>query len=89
MQPHLALSATHEAIATREKDTPTIDPELTMIVRRHMSARASIGFLEVLVSDRGVVLRGRSATYYGKQLAQHAVLTVAQLPLIANEIEVC
>jgi hypothetical protein len=37
---------------------------------------------------RGLILRGRSRSYYGKQLAQHAVMAVVSLPIVANEIEV-
>jgi hypothetical protein len=44
--------------------------------------------LELLVLDRGILIRGRAHTYYVKQLAQHAVLETSQLPLAANEIEV-
>jgi hypothetical protein len=73
----------------RDENTPTIDHDLTMLVRRHLFGRASVSFLEALVSAEGVILRGRSSTYYAKQLAQHAVLSVAGRPLIANEIEVC
>jgi hypothetical protein len=36
----------------------------------------------------GLVLRGRAATYYAKQLAQHAVMAVTTAPILANEIEV-
>jgi len=34
-------------------------------------------------------LRGRAKTYYAKQLAQHAVMEATDLPVLANEIEVC
>jgi len=35
-----------------------------------------------------VVLRGASANYYGKQLAQHLAHQLFRLPIFANEIEV-
>jgi hypothetical protein len=46
--------------------------------------------LQVVIVDQGqgLVLRGRARSYYAKQLAQHAVLEVAPLPILANEIEV-
>ena len=37
----------------------------------------------------GIVLHGFARTYYAKQLAQHAVMAETQLPIMANEIEVC
>jgi len=40
------------------------------------------------VAKEGLVLRGRAQTYYAKQLAQHAVVEAAGLPILANEIEV-
>jgi hypothetical protein len=36
----------------------------------------------------GVVLAGRAASYYAKQLAQHAVMRQTALPILENEIEV-
>jgi hypothetical protein len=44
--------------------------------------------LQVAFRDSGVILRGRSETYYSKQLAQHAIMAVSDLPILANEIEV-
>ncbi len=36
-----------------------------------------------------LVLRGFARTYHAKQLAQHAVMTETEMPILANEIEVC
>ena len=44
--------------------------------------------LQLIAQERGVVLRGRSRTYYGKQLAQQAIMQAAPMPLLANEIQV-
>jgi hypothetical protein len=44
---------------------------------------------EVSLLDQGLVLRGRARTYYAKQLAQQAVMKCIDLPVWANEIEVC
>jgi hypothetical protein len=44
--------------------------------------------LQIVLHDRGIVLRGLARTYYSKQLAQHAVMDALNLPIIANEIEV-
>jgi hypothetical protein len=45
--------------------------------------------IQVACRDDGLVLLGRSRTYYAKQLAQHLVMEVTSIPIIANEIEVC
>jgi hypothetical protein len=42
----------------------------------------------LVVVERGLILRGRADTYYAKQLAQHAVMEVTELRILANEIEV-
>jgi hypothetical protein len=42
----------------------------------------------VVMRDRGIVLRGRTRTYYGKQLVQEAAAEAAGLPILANEVEV-
>jgi hypothetical protein len=49
---------------------------------------ARIYDLQVLRREKGLILRGRTRTYYAKQLAQHAVMAVTDLPILANEIEV-
>lgn len=38
--------------------------------------------------EKGLVLKGRSHTYYAKQLAQHVLMKATALPIVANEIEV-
>jgi hypothetical protein len=59
---------------------------LELHVRAQLTGR--VRDLHVLGTDNGLVLRGHSRTYYGKQLAQHAVMEATALPIAANEIEV-
>jgi osmotically-inducible protein OsmY len=68
----------------------TITPELidrvgAVILSR---LRGRICDLRVLRHDGGLVLQGRTRTYYAKQLAQHAVMETTPVPIIANEITV-
>jgi hypothetical protein len=44
--------------------------------------------LRVQLLPSGLVLQGRAATYYAKQLAQHAAMELADAPILANDIEV-
>jgi hypothetical protein len=44
--------------------------------------------LHLLAREGGLVLQGRSPTYYAKQLAQHRVMEATRIPILANEIEV-
>jgi len=46
--------------------------------------------LHVEVGIRGVVVSGRTSTYYTKQLATHAVLDAVEKDIrLTNDIEVC
>lgn len=55
-------------------------------VQRELSSR--LRDFRVERKGKGVVLAGRVATYYAKQLAQHAVMRATVLPILENEIEV-
>jgi hypothetical protein len=56
------------------------------LVRGRLRGRVRDLCLEV--RDHGVVLHGRTRTYYVKQLAQHLVMAGTGLRVLANEIEV-
>ncbi len=65
-------------------------PEIEQLearVRCRLSGR--VRDLLVLGRENGLVLKGHTHTYYAKQLAQHAVMEATELPILANEIEVC
>lgn len=59
---------------------------LEALVHRRLAGR--VRDLRVLIRDNGLILQGRAATYHAKQLAQHAVMELGQLPILANDIEV-
>lgn len=44
--------------------------------------------LRITVGPDGLVLAGWATTYHAKQLAQHAAMEEAGLPVLANDIEV-
>ena len=44
--------------------------------------------LRVVCRNNGIILKGSACTYYAKQLAQHSVKEITDLPILANEIEV-
>ena len=56
------------------------------IIARHTTS--GIRDLKVEVSADGVLLQGRCATYYSKQLAQHAAMSIAEGQPLINEIRV-
>ena len=69
-----------------EQIVPTEDERLAGLLQRRLGNR--VRNLEVHVHPAGLVLRGRATTYHAKQLAQHAAMEEADLPIVANDIEV-
>lgn len=59
-------------------------------IATHLQARlgSRVRDLRVMRENNGVVLHGRVNTYHAKQLAQHSVMEITDLPIVANEIEV-
>jgi hypothetical protein len=57
----------------------------------HIQCRLSgrVRDFRLVIADKGLVLQGHAHTYYAKQLVQHAVMKATELPILANEIEVC
>ncbi len=68
-----------EPISTREE-------QLESLIERRIGNR--IRDLRVVVRGTGLILQGRTATYHAKQLAQHAAMDLATVPILSNEIEV-
>jgi hypothetical protein len=70
--PQSALNGTPADLALR------LQEQLTRQVR---------GF-QVQVEPPGIILRGRVTTYYAKQVAQHLIMRMTDLPILTNDIEV-
>jgi hypothetical protein len=67
-----------------------VSPEeenLESLIERRVGHR--IRGLRVVVRQAGLILKGRAPTYHAKQLAQHAAMELASMPILSNEIEVC
>jgi hypothetical protein len=62
------------------------EEHLESLMQRRLGNR--IRDLRIVVRPAGVVLQGRAPTYHAKQLAQHAAMELANLPILANDIEV-
>jgi hypothetical protein len=63
---------------------------LAIAIRQRIETRLAgrIRDLSVRVKDDTIVLEGRCATYYTKQLAQHAALGVIEFEQLENAIVV-
>jgi osmotically-inducible protein OsmY len=64
--------------------------ELAASIERAVQSETSRGVadLTVEISPQGVLLRGHCSTYYTKQLAQHAAMSVQGAGQLTNRIEV-
>jgi hypothetical protein len=67
--------------------TSTREEMLESLIERRLGNR--IRDVRVVVKPMGLILQGRAATYHAKQLAQHAAMEQATMPILSNEIEVC
>jgi hypothetical protein len=65
--------------------------ELAASIERAVQQETSHGVdhLTVEVSPQGILLKGRCSTYYTKQLAQHAAMSIPGGDRLVNSIEVC
>ena len=59
---------------------------LEAMIQRRLGSR--VRDLRVVRLPTGLILQGRSNTYYAKQLVTHAAMEFAVEPILANEIEV-
>jgi hypothetical protein len=75
----MAAHVIAEAISVREE-------RLESLIERRLGNQ--IRDLRVVVRQTGLILQGRAATYHAKQLAQHAAMDLATVPILSNEIEV-
>src|SRR5262249_27707775 len=66
--------------------SPEVVHQLETSVKRHLNGR--LRDFRLVVQDNGVILHGRTTTYYAKQLAQEAVREATRLPILANVIAV-
>ena len=68
------------------KPSETIDARLEALTQVRLGNR--VRNLRVLRGKDGLVLRGKTTTYYAKQLVQHAVMELDDCRIHANDIEV-
>jgi len=62
------------------------EERLEALMSRRLGNR--IRDLRVRIHPGGMILQGRTGTYHAKQLAQHAAMELAELPILANDIQV-
>lgn len=62
------------------------EERLENLLTRRLGSR--VRDLRVILLPDGLILQGRTATYHAKQVAQHTAMEFAEMPILANEIEV-
>jgi hypothetical protein len=60
--------------------------DLERVVNGRLQGRVSA--FQLFLEGQGLVLRGTARTFYAKQMAQHLVMELTTLPIVANGIEV-
>ena len=83
----------HELLTRRESERthPAHDsPQLARLIEQRIMARTSgrIRSLQVTCQNGRVTIGGQCATFYTKQLAQHAAMGVIEDETVVNEITV-
>jgi hypothetical protein len=80
-----------EAAPIPTKDRSERNRQLAIAIRQRIESRlpGRVRELSVRILERTVVLEGQCATYYTKQLAQHAALGILEDEQLENAIEVC
>jgi hypothetical protein len=78
------------AAATQSHDRTERNRQLAIAIRQRIESRlpGRVRELSVRILERTVVLEGQCATYYTKQLAQHAALGILEDEQLENDIEV-
>jgi hypothetical protein len=79
------------AVAGQSQERSERNRLLAIAIRQRIESRlpGRVRELAVRILDRTVVLEGQCATYYTKQLAQHAALGILEEEHLENAIEVC
>lgn len=73
----------------KTSDTVSVRPGMGLYeaeLRRRLHGR--VADLTVEDHDGGLILQGWCVSYYAKQVAQHAAMSVTGMPIVANRIEV-
>lgn len=80
----------NRTILNPTRTSETADPLVLQELAYHVQSRVGglVREVRLLRFDSGLVLQGRSRTYYGKQLAQATLLDLTSERLAANEIDV-
>ncbi len=66
-------------------DRASLD-ELERRVQRELSGR--VFDFRLTAGKGGLILNGRTNTYYAKQMAQHMIMAALECPIASNSIEV-
>ena len=77
---HIQSNETSAALATE------LVHQLAALLQARLGSR--VRDFQVFALDGGLVLTGRTDTYYAKQVAQCLATEICSVPIVANEIEV-
>jgi hypothetical protein len=76
-------------VTERDRTPEVVVSEIgRLAARTGAMLRGRVTGLQIELRGGGVVLLGTASSFYAKQLAQHAVMSGTDLPIVRNEIEV-
>jgi hypothetical protein len=76
----------NESVTTANSAMSSSVVDVETVVRGRLNGR--VRAFQLIAGSQGRVLRGRTHTYYAKQLAQHMVMEISTLQILTNDIEV-
>lgn len=77
-----------EIVSEKFHDKSILDLTSSIKHRIHSRTHGRVWNLHVELNGQAVILRGRTSTYYTKQLAQHGALEILNGQQVVNDIEV-
>jgi len=88
--PDAAINTSSSEVVATQPHVEQFDHELATQILARIQSRLPdrIRDLTVLTTENAVILKGRCATFYTKQLAQHAAMGVLDYEQLINHIEV-
>lgn len=86
LEPPRLVTADSNARQLATSERPSLSRQIKSRIEKRLGGR--IRDLRVKVDGKKIILEGRCATYYSKQLAQHAALGVIEDEQVENAIDV-
>ncbi|MDB5386295.1 MAG: hypothetical protein JWM11_1941 [Planctomycetaceae bacterium] len=82
------MASISKIVSTTDLSVPTRTPDIELTQRVDAKIFHQVRDLNVVRNENGIILRGHSQSFYVKQLATHAVLSLYPGMMVENAIAV-